>query len=137
MLKTLLDKQHIQLEPLQRPRFLGFFILIWSVCANHYANRSSGFLLLNIYYFYLYPIQQWSGTDKIDWLFSFTFFICLSNSSCCLLFNKINDLHAPQERRFLGFFCVLSLITITEWLTKWLTVVRHSSLFLNLNWKNE
>ena len=28
--------------------------------------------------------------------------------------NKINDLHAPQELRFLGFFCVLSLITITE-----------------------
>jgi hypothetical protein len=29
----------------------------------------------------------------------------------------------------LGFFCVLSLITITEWLTKWLTLVRHSSIF--------
>ena len=28
--------------------------------------------------------------------------------------NKINDLYAPQELRFLGFFCVLSLITITE-----------------------
>ena len=30
------------------------------------------------------------------------------------LFNKINDLHTPQRLRFLGFFCVLSLITITE-----------------------
>jgi len=30
------------------------------------------------------------------------------------LFNKINDLQAPQRLRFLGFFCVLSLITITE-----------------------
>ena len=30
------------------------------------------------------------------------------------LFNKINDLYDPQELRFLGFFCVLSLITITE-----------------------
>jgi len=29
----------------------------------------------------------------------------------------------------LGFFCVLSLITITEWLIKWLMFVRHSSLF--------
>ena len=28
--------------------------------------------------------------------------------------NKINDLHAPQRLRFLGFFYVLSLITITE-----------------------
>ena len=28
--------------------------------------------------------------------------------------NKINYLQAPQELRFLGFFCVLSLITITE-----------------------
>ena len=44
--------------------------------------------------------------------------------------NKINDLDHPQELRFLGFFCVLSLITITEWLTKWLTVVRFISLFL-------
>ena len=43
--------------------------------------------------------------------------------------NKINDLHAPQELRFLGFFCVLSLITITEWLTKWLTVVRFIPFF--------
>ena len=39
--------------------------------------------------------------------------------------NKINDLDHPQRLRFLGFFCVLSLITITEWLT----VVRHSFLF--------
>ena len=31
------------------------------------------------------------------------------------LFNKINDLHDPQRLRFLGFFCVLSLITITEY----------------------
>ena len=30
------------------------------------------------------------------------------------LFNKINDLDNPQRLRFLGFFCVLSLITITE-----------------------
>ena len=44
--------------------------------------------------------------------------------------NKINDLDHPQRLRFLGFFCVLSLITITEWLTKWLTLVRHSSLFM-------
>ena len=28
--------------------------------------------------------------------------------------NKINDLDHPQKLRFLGFFCVLSLITITE-----------------------
>ena len=45
--------------------------------------------------------------------------------------NKINDLDHPQRLRFLGFFCVLSLITITEWLTKWLTLVRHSSLFID------
>ena len=44
--------------------------------------------------------------------------------------NKINDLQSPQELRFLGVFCVLSLITITEWLIKWLMFVRHSSLFL-------
>ena len=50
------------------------------------------------------------------------------------LYNKINDLQAPQEFRFLGFFCVLSLITITEWLTKWLTLVRHSSLFKHLTY---
>jgi hypothetical protein len=30
------------------------------------------------------------------------------------LYNKINDLHDPQRLRFLGFSCVLSLITITE-----------------------
>ena len=28
--------------------------------------------------------------------------------------NKINDLDHPERLRFLGFFCVLSLITITE-----------------------
>jgi hypothetical protein len=33
----------------------------------------------------------------------------------------------------LGFFCVLSLITITEWLTKWLTVVRFIFIYLVLN----
>ena len=32
----------------------------------------------------------------------------------------------------MGFFCVLSLITITEWLTKWLTVVRFISHFIVL-----
>ena len=46
--------------------------------------------------------------------------------------NKINNLYAPQELQFFGFFCILILITITEWLTKWLTLVRHSSLFLVL-----
>ena len=30
------------------------------------------------------------------------------------LFNKINDLQSPQELRFLGVFCVLSLLTITK-----------------------
>ena len=39
------------------------------------------------------------------------------------LFNKTNDLHDPQELRFLGFFCVLSLTKITEWLIKWLMFV--------------
>ena len=28
--------------------------------------------------------------------------------------NKINDLQSPQELRFLGVFCVLSLLTITK-----------------------
>ena len=50
----------------QELRFLGFFLVILDVYTNHYANWSSGFLFLNrvlfyflnIYYFYLYPIQQ-------------------------------------------------------------------------------
>ena len=46
------------------------------------------------------------------------------------LFNKINDLYAPQRLRFLGFFCVLRTKISKEWLTMWLKVVRHSSLFL-------
>ena len=41
----------------QRLRFLGFFVVTLSVCANHYANRSSGFfyfsltLILNIIFY--------------------------------------------------------------------------------------
>ena len=35
----------------QRLRFLEFFVIILSVCANHYANRSSGFLFLKEFYF--------------------------------------------------------------------------------------
>ena len=50
----------------QELRFLGFFVVIFSLYINHHANWSSGFLFLNrvlfyflhIYYFYLYPIQQ-------------------------------------------------------------------------------
>ena len=50
----------------QELRFLGFFVAIFSLYTNHHPNRSSGFLFLNrvlfnflnIYYFYLYPIQQ-------------------------------------------------------------------------------
>ena len=50
----------------QELMFWGFFVVTLSVCANYYANRSSGFLFLNrilfyflnIYYFYLYPMQQ-------------------------------------------------------------------------------
>ena len=37
----------------QRLRFLGFFVVTLSVCANHYANRSSGF-----FYFSLTLIQN-------------------------------------------------------------------------------
>ena len=47
--------------------------------------------------------------------------------------NKINDLHAPQELRFLGFFYVLSIKISEEWLTMWLRVVRHSYMFLLIN----
>ena len=39
------------------------------------------------------------------------------------LFNKINNLDHPQRLRFFGVFCVLSLITFTEWLTNWLISV--------------
>ena len=31
----------------QRIRFLGFFVIILSVCTNHYTNRSSGFFHFN------------------------------------------------------------------------------------------
>ncbi len=44
------------------------------------------------------------------------------------LLNKINNLDHPQRFRFLGVFCVLSLIMFTEWLTNWLTSV----IFYNL-----
>ena len=45
------------------------------------------------------------------------------------LFNKINDLHAPQELRFLGFFCVLSLIRVSQCQPSCQPVVRFIPFF--------
>ncbi len=43
--------------------------------------------------------------------------------------NKITSLDHPKRLWFLGFFYVLSTKISKEWLTMWLKVVRHISLF--------
>ena len=47
------------------------------------------------------------------------------------LFNKINDLYHPQRLRFLGFFCVLSLIRVSPCQPSYQPVIRFIPFFLN------
>ena len=82
-----------------------------SICANHYANQTK--VQKSMPTIVSTTFNKWQNSGEKSQAHNLK--VVGSNPTPATnLFNKINYLHAPQELRFLGFFCVLSLIKITE-----------------------
>ena len=74
-----------------------------SICANYYANQKK--VQKTMPTFVPSSFKEWQNSVEKSQAHNLK--VVGSNPTPeTNLFNKINDLHAPQELRFLGFFCV-------------------------------